>query len=288
MTQFPFAFIPKAFLFPQEADKWRQYLRETPGAEQMVWVRKNTGHRGVVVTSPAEATRFVAGDPRADIFVQRFVHPPHLIEGRKWDVGVYVLVTSLEPLRVYRYDDLLVRFCRQPWPEQLAAELVDTYVIADDYTSPWDFDRFQRFRDSGTATVRQWMDRYFAATQPALDWPAHLAQHTAAAIRQVIRRDLDAMIAACEPFPDKSRQFFEIYRFDFVFDDKLNPFLMEANMSPNLSPSAHPHLSKMFEKILVDTAKITGIVLGRARAKTPIDAAFEREQAGDWKLIESG
>jgi hypothetical protein len=27
-------------------------------------------------------------------------------------------------------------------------------------------------------------------------------------------------------------------------------------------------------------------VLGKARAKTPIDAAFEREQAGDWKLIE--
>jgi tubulin monoglycylase TTLL15 len=311
VTQFNYPFIPKAFLYPQEAAKWKRYLKDTPGADRFVWVRKNAGHRGVVVTSPREAEKYVREDAKADIFIQRFVYPPHLIEGRKWDIGVYVLVTSLEPLRVYYYDDILVRFCKvrciayscscacsfafsfcfltrlqEAWPEQLSAEQVDTYVIADDYTSPWDFAPFQRYRDSSTKNVKQWMDRYFAAMQPTLDWPAHLQQHTANAIRRVVRQDREAMAAACQDFPDKTRQFFEIYRFDFVFDDKLNPFLMEANMSPNLSPSAHPHLSKMFEKILIDTAKITGIVLGGARAKTPIDAAFEREQAGDWKLIE--
>jgi tubulin monoglycylase TTLL15 len=32
-----------------------------------------------------------------------------------------------------------------------------------------------------------------------------------------------------------TEHFFEMMRFDFVLDDKLNVYLMEANMSPNLS-----------------------------------------------------
>jgi hypothetical protein len=57
-------------------------------------------------------------------------------------------------------------------------------------------------------------------------------------------------------------------------------------MSPNLSPSAHKHLSTMFENILTDLSTITGISLGRKRATTKIDAEFEKKNGGNWKLIE--
>ena len=56
---------------------------------------------------------------------------------------------------------------------------------------------------------------------------------------------------------------------------------MEVNMSPNLSAEAHPHLKHMFRDILGDLAKITGISLGRERANTRIDKAFELRNAGD-------
>lgn len=57
-------------------------------------------------------------------------------------------------------------------------------------------------------------------------------------------------------------------------------------MSPNVSPSAHPHLSTMFENILTDLAGITGIALGKQRSRTVIDQEFERENAGNWILID--
>jgi hypothetical protein len=133
---------------------------------------------------------------------------------------VYVLVTSLEPLRVYYYNDLLLRFCKDPFPETLIAELVDTYVIADDYTSPWDFKPFQKHRGS-SKNVKEWMDRYFAAKAAHLNWPKHLEQHTTAAIRKCISHDLSKLIEAAERWPNQSKQFFEMFRFDFVFDDKV-------------------------------------------------------------------
>ncbi len=148
------------------------------------------------------------------------MYPPHLIEGHKWDIGVYVLVTSIEPLRVYYYNDLLLRFCKDPFPETLIAEFVDTYVIADDYTSPWDFAKFQKYKED-SVNVKQWMDKFFQKAAPELGWRQHLEKHTTAAIRRCIAHDIESLRDAAKRWPAKEKQFFEMYRFDFVFDDKV-------------------------------------------------------------------
>jgi tubulin monoglycylase TTLL15 len=283
---YPFDFIPAAFLYPMEAAKWKDYVRDTPGADSYIWVRKNTDHRGVVVTDHKEARHFIKENPKAEIFVQRFVNPPHLIEGHKWDIGVYVLITSLEPLRIYYFHDMLLRFCKDPFPATLTAAIVDTYVIAGDYMSPWDFHKFQKYRGT-SKNVKQWMDRYFTQMGPELGWTRHLERHTTSAIRQVVLHDMDDLLKGVRKWPGGQSHFFELFRFDFVFDDKLNPFLMEVNMSPNLSPSAHGHLSTMFGNILTDLAEITGITLGRKRAQTRIDEAYEADHAGNWIRIDA-
>ena len=40
--------------------------------------------------------------------VQRYIHNPYLIEGKKFDFRFYAVLTSVDPLRVYLYDEGLV------------------------------------------------------------------------------------------------------------------------------------------------------------------------------------
>ena len=47
--------------------------------------------------------------------VQRYIQQPFLIHGHKFDMRLYVLITSLDPLTVYIYGDGLVRFATQPY-----------------------------------------------------------------------------------------------------------------------------------------------------------------------------
>ena len=52
---------------------------------------------------------------RSSLVVSEYIPNPHLIEGYKYDMRVYVLVTSYNPLQVYIYEEGLVRFSTEPF-----------------------------------------------------------------------------------------------------------------------------------------------------------------------------
>lgn len=56
-------------------------------------------------------------------------------------------------------------------------------------------------------------------------------------------------VIAILPHSQICRHFFELVRFDFVIDDNLRVWLMEVNLSPNLSSDHFPENRFMYEQV---------------------------------------
>lgn len=91
-----------------EKQKLEKFIKENPNIKL---VEKNIYNRGVQIVEPKQIDYT---DPQ--YFYQQFLHNPFLIDGHAFDFGVFVLITSFDPVRIYRYDaDILFRFCKEKY-----------------------------------------------------------------------------------------------------------------------------------------------------------------------------
>ncbi len=52
-------------------------------------------------------------DKSENMVVQEYLQNPYLIDGLKFDMRIYVLITSVKPLRVYIYNEGISRFATE-------------------------------------------------------------------------------------------------------------------------------------------------------------------------------
>ena len=114
-------YIPKSF---NNSDDLQKYIEKNPKSR---FVQKLWSNRGIELknTSDINFKLFGAG---YRYFAQLYVENPFLLSGHKFDFGIYVLVTSFDPLRIYYYyKNTLIRLCPKKYdPENYSHP--DTYV----------------------------------------------------------------------------------------------------------------------------------------------------------------
>ena len=104
------AFWPESFNMPQEESAFERFRAACP-ADQVYIVKPPSlyGGRGIRLTrAPAEIGA-------EECVVQRYLDRPYLIDGHKFHVRLYVLVTSVAPLRAYVYREGIVRIAPEPY-----------------------------------------------------------------------------------------------------------------------------------------------------------------------------
>ena len=67
--------------------------------------------------------------------VQEYIKDPYLIDGLKFDIRLYVLVTSAEPLKVFLYEDGLVRFATEKYSNKMnSTNMQNMFVHLTNYS----------------------------------------------------------------------------------------------------------------------------------------------------------
>ena len=101
--------VPKSWVLPQGA---ADLLRDSAAGGGPYIVKPIGGTRGRGIRVLAQINEEdIKGVSR--VVVQRYIKEPHLINGRKYDLRLYVAATSACPMRIYIYEQGYARFCSE-------------------------------------------------------------------------------------------------------------------------------------------------------------------------------
>jgi len=103
------------FILPKEYVGFLETFSELEEQEGKLnfWIMKPAAKsRGRGISLVNDLSQVIYGEP---IVVQRYVKNPLLINGYKFDLRIYVVVTSVNPLEVFLYKEGFGRFSTMPF-----------------------------------------------------------------------------------------------------------------------------------------------------------------------------
>lgn len=240
-------YIPPAFKLPEDKEKLLKYVQEYPNKS---FVEKDNDHRKIHIRKIEEIDLNKEGT-----FVQEYVDKPLLVNGYRFDIGIYTVITSIDPLRIYIYNgEALLRFCTEKY-HPFDPENLNKYVVGDDYLPTWEVPDLQYFYNHLGFGMKESLNAHLRQLGKN---PEKLWNHIEDAIRNVILAKEPLIIDVASRFKS-TRNFFEMMRFDFLADDDLNVYLLEANMSPNLSSAHFKQNQLMYQQVLYNVLGLVGV-----------------------------
>lgn len=184
--------------------------------------------------------RDVAEAPLApDWLVQEYLDNPHTIRGHKYVLRLYVLISSLAPLRVYLYRQGFAKLASEPWDPD------DADNPFSQLTNP-DINALNTRAEVPVEFID--LDRYRAW----LGDQGHDADALFARIEELVAltaiAGVDAMRSRTAAVGADPRGCYELLGLDCMLDDTLKPWILECNLSPSLGICAAPETGGRIEE----------------------------------------
>ncbi|XP_070272354.1 tubulin polyglutamylase TTLL5 isoform X4 [Myotis yumanensis] len=267
-----FHILPQTFLLPAEYAEFCNCYSKDRGPWIVKPVASSRGRGVYLINNPNQISL------EENILVSRYINNPLLIDDFKFDVRLYVLVTSYDPLVIYLYEEGLARFATVRY-DQGAKNIRNQFMHltnysvnkkSGDYVSCDD----PEVEDYGNKWSMSAMLRYLK--QEGRDTTALMAHVEDLIIKTIISAEL-AIATACKTFVPHRSSCFELYGFDVLIDSTLKPWLLEVNLSPSLACDAPLDL-KIKASMISDMFTVVGFVCQdpAQRASTrPVYPTFE-------------
>merc|ERR1719193_2961001 len=225
-----FGFMPRTFVLPGD-NKLLKKVWERRGAKGR-WILKPPAlARGIGISVVNKYSKIPKNKP---LVVQRYVARPYLINGTKFDLRIYLLVTSINPLRMYLYEDGLVRFASNKYSND-SKDVDDVYMHLTNYSINKKSSTYTSNEDSDSCQGHKWtlksLWRYFEAE--GIDHTVVWEKVKDLMIKTVISAE-SSMSNLFKNNVSSRYSCYELFGFDILLDSKLKPWLIEVNISPSL------------------------------------------------------
>lgn len=192
---------------------------------------------------------FTGGKKMQARVIQKYIENPFLLllpnseghlEKRKFDIRQWVLVTSFEPLVVYMFNSCYLKICGSQFSLE---DIKDKYKHLSNYSVQKNNSKVNNVKQNLIMNLDQFIKHLKEHHNISITWETNLFPKLAKIVK-------DTMQSGCDVIEHRANSF-ELYGFDFVLDNKLNPWLIEVNLSPACSERTK-WLSQMLSNFIVN------------------------------------
>ncbi|XP_051894691.1 tubulin polyglutamylase ttll6 [Pristis pectinata] len=222
--------FPKTWCLPSEYHDFVAYSRTRKIKTFICKPDSECQGRGIFLTRNVSDIK-----PGEDMVCQVYIPKPFILDGFKFDLRLYVLITSCDPLRIYFYDEGLIRFATMKYSEPTEKNLEDVCMHLTNYSINKHSKNFVRDETKGSKRKLSFFNQY-------MENNAYDLERLWSSIEDVIIKTILAAYPVlkhnyltCFPNHVSGSACFEILGFDILLDQTLKPWLLEVNHSPSFT-----------------------------------------------------
>ncbi|XP_021013483.1 tubulin polyglutamylase TTLL7 isoform X2 [Mus caroli] len=231
-----YTFVPRTWIFPSEYTQFQNYVKELKKKrkQKTFIVKPANGAMGHGISLIRNGDKIPSQD---HLIVQEYIEKPFLMEGYKFDLRIYILVTSCDPLKIFLYHDGLVRMGTEKYIPPNESNLTQLYMHLTNYSVNKHNERFERneTEDKGSKRSIKWFTEFLQANQH--DVTKFWSDISELVVKTLIVAEPHVLHAyrMCRPGqpPGSESVCFEVLGFDILLDRKLKPWLLEINRAPS-------------------------------------------------------
>jgi hypothetical protein len=165
--------------------------------------------------------------------IQKYIENPLIIQGRKFDIRQWVLVTNLNPLTIYLFDTPYVRFGAEDFHiddfKNIFSHLTGNSIAKHS-------DKFENSEIEGDMWENEQFREFLKKKYGRDCWPE---------VQEKIKKiAIYALMSARHRIVNRKNTY-EVFGFDIMVDELLNVYLIEINLSPDWTYS-----TKITEKLV--------------------------------------
>ncbi|KAK3529665.1 hypothetical protein QTP70_033705 [Hemibagrus guttatus] len=229
-----YSIFPRTWCLPADYSDFLAYARAKKHKTYICKPESGCQGRGIFLTKSSKDIQ-----PGEHMICQVYISKPLIIDGFKFDLRIYVLVTSCDPFRIFVYNEGLARFCTNQYSEPTHSTMDDVCMHLTNYAINKHSENFVHDDDRGSK-------RKLTAFNKYLESRGYGPQKVWADIDDVIIKTLISAhpilkhnYNTCFPNHTAGNACFEILGFDVLLDHRLKPWLLEVNHSPSFTTDSH-------------------------------------------------
>ena len=263
-AKFPedYNYIPETYLFPDNKYDILSKFSDYQYNPEDVWLfkpaRNSFGH-GIKILDNYDD---IKNDKNKRYLISRYIMNPLLINNKKFDMRAYVLVTGMNPLKIYFYRDGYIKISVKNFTldHDSIRDGCIHITTSDTNLECYDGKEYKYDTDIYDTNSHFWSYLYFEryCDKHGINYTDIREQMKDIFIKTFISLNTN-FIDLMKERNNYDRNLYQLYGFDLMIDKINKVWLLELNRNPTMR-NGHAVCDYMYDNIITDILNIVGIV----------------------------